>query len=152
MTCTLQLVTLFVLLIWLNQIFRRRKIIDEQVTVSFARVRIPQSIDWRKKGAVSPVKSQGECGSCWAFSVLGAIEGQQFIKNRKLVPLSAQNLVDCISKNADNDDKCDGNFVHSAFDYIKRNGGIDSEHSYPYKGYGSSCKYRKRHSAAKLKG
>lgn len=127
----------------------RNKTIDESAIMSFARVRLPMSVDWRKKGAVSAVKKQGVCGACWAFSVAGTLEGQKFRKTGRLVPLSAQNLVDCISD--DFDDKCDGNFIHNAFDLIKKKGGIATERSYPYREVGGTCKFNRRQAAATLK-
>lgn len=110
-----------------------------------ANVKLPKSVDWRKKRAVTAVKEQKHCGSCWAFSVLGSIESQYAIETGHLVSLSVQNLVDCTLGH--DREKCDGNSRHEAFDYVKDNGGVDTERSYPYKGVGGSCKYKRRKKA-----
>lgn len=119
--------------------------------IGLAYTSLPKSIDWRTKGAVSEVEDQGDCGSCWAFSVAGALEGQHFRKTGVLVQLSPQNLVDCINPKSDACEKCRGQPRHEAMDYIKRNGGIDTEKTYPYRAVGGSCKYRARNSGATLR-
>ncbi|CAJ1083415.1 procathepsin L-like isoform X2 [Xyrichtys novacula] len=100
---------------------------------------IPQTVDWRKNGLVSPVQNQGMCGSCWAFSSLGALEGQMKKQTGALVPLSPQNLVDCSIK--DGNHGCRGGFISKAFGYIIRNGGVDSERFYPYEHQNGKCRY-----------
>ncbi|KAK9884778.1 hypothetical protein WA026_009007 [Henosepilachna vigintioctopunctata] len=91
----------------------------------------PDWVDWRKKGAVTPVKFQGECGSCWAFSTTGTVEGQLQIKTGKLTSLSEQNLMDCSWSNGNTG--CQGGEVFLALDYV-RDHGIQSEEDYPYVG------------------
>jgi len=98
-------------------------------------------IDWRNEGAVTPVKDQGACGACWAFSAAGSLEGQHFTETRELVPLSAQNLIDC-STNFGNMG-CAGGTPDFAFQYIKVNGGIDTEKSYPYEARDGTCRFNR---------
>ncbi|KAM4630522.1 cathepsin S, ortholog 1 [Polymixia lowei] len=100
---------------------------------------IPRSVDWRKRGMVSPVQNQGKCGSCWAFSAVGALEGQLKRRTGVLVPLSPQNLVDCSTKNGNHG--CKGGYITKALKYIIYNKGIDSAKSYPYKYKQGKCRY-----------
>jgi len=102
---------------------------------------IPNSIDWRANGVVSDVKDQGQCGSCWAFSAVGAIEGQHALSTGSLVSLSEQNLVDCATNYSC--DGCEGGWPDKAMEYVIHNGGVDTEASYPYEGMDESCVYNK---------
>ncbi|XP_028794992.1 P34 probable thiol protease-like [Neltuma alba] len=96
----------------------------------------PASVDWRQKGAVTPVKDQQSCGSCWAFGSIGAIEAIHAIKTGELISLSEQELVDCYSVSRG----CSGGFPKSAFEWVIRNGGISKEEEYPYQNGDSGVK------------
>lgn len=97
-------------------------------------------IDWRAKGAVTPIKDQGQCGSCWSFSTTGALEGAHAIKTGKLVSLSEQNLVDCSWLNHG----CNGGMMDLAFMYTESHP-LETEQDYPYVAKTSllACKYKK---------
>jgi len=99
------------------------------------RASVPKSLDWTTQGATTPVKDQGDCGSCWAFSATAGIESGLFMATNQLVKLSEQQVISCDKE----DDACDGGDLPSAFHYVKKNGGIDSEADYP----GTSYKHGK---------
>ncbi|XP_059494530.1 procathepsin L-like isoform X2 [Stegostoma tigrinum] len=101
-------------------------------------VKFPQTVDWRRKGFVTGVKNQGHCGSCWAFSATGSLEGQLFKSAGKLISLSEQNLLDCDRKSRG----CNGGTVLNALDYVKQNG-INSERSYPYAEKPGECRFNR---------
>ncbi|KAJ8761791.1 hypothetical protein K2173_004603 [Erythroxylum novogranatense] len=97
---------------------------------------LPAEVDWRAKGAVVPVKDQGQCGSCWAFSTVGAVEGINQIVTGDLISLSEQELVDC---DKSYNQGCNGGLMDYGFQFIINNGGIDTEKDYPYKATDNLC-------------
>ncbi|KAI4343672.1 hypothetical protein L6164_010993 [Bauhinia variegata] len=103
---------------------------------------VPPSVDWRQKGAVTGVKDQGQCGSCWAFSTVVAVEGINQIKTQKLISLSEQELVDCDTQV---NEGCNGGLMDYAFEFIKQKGGITTESYYPYTAGDGTCDVSKVH-------
>jgi len=118
-------------------------------TEVLSEVNLPASVDWRTKGVVTPIKNQGQCGSCWSFSTTGSVEGQHALKTGKLVGLSEANLVDCSS--GFGNQGCNGGLMDDAFQYIMQCG-IDTESSYPYVPETESCKYNPKNIGAKSTG
>ncbi|KAL0741487.1 hypothetical protein Bca4012_083000 [Brassica carinata] len=110
---------------------------------------LPKDFDWRDHGAVTPVKNQGSCGSCWSFSTTGALEGAHFLATGQLVSLSEQQLVDCDhecdpEQEGSCDSGCNGGLMNSAFEYTLKTGGLMREEDYPYTGTdGGTCKLDK---------
>jgi len=98
----------------------------------------PTSIDWTQKGVVTPVKNQGDCGACWAFSATGSTECRSAIATGNLYSLSEQQLVDCSHEDGNNG--CSGGQMDGAFKYIIANKGICEESAYPYTGVDGTCK------------
>jgi C1A family cysteine protease len=103
---------------------------------SHENVTAAKEVDWVKKGAVTDVKNQLFCGSCWAFSATGAIEGANFLYGNDLVAVSEQELVDCDTRK---DMGCSGGLMSYAFKYVIKNGGIDTEEDYAYYSIDEYC-------------
>jgi len=103
---------------------------------------LADSVDWRQKGAVTPIKDQGGCGSCWAFSAVGAMEGANAITKGQLLSLSEQQLVDC--SGAYGNAGCGGGWMDQAFNYAKDTA-MDLETEYPYAGINQSCMAKPGH-------
>jgi len=110
------------------------------VTATATDLQLPESVDWRTKGAVNPIQDQGQCGSCWAFSAVQAMESRWEIKSGKLEKLSEQQLVDCAGEYGNMG--CNGGYESSGIDYGAKYG-METEVDYPYTGYDGNCDYDK---------
>jgi len=110
----------------------------ERNVVELDTTNTPAGVDWRKKGAVTAIKDQGSCGSCYTFSSTGALEGLYFIKKGTLVSMSEQHLLDCTSSQGNQG--CNGGLMDNCFKYTASKG-IMKEADYAYKGKAATCAY-----------
>jgi len=108
----------------------------------------PKEIDWRTKGIVNPVKDQGSCGSCWAFSAITAQESQWAKVHNELFSLSESNLVDCVTAAAG----CGGGWPYDAYDYVRsdQDGMFMKDSDYPYQPVTGMCKFDKTKGVTKI--
>jgi len=112
---------------------------------------LPTSWSWLEKGGVTPVPTQGECGSCWAFASIGSVETCAFVDSGQLVALSAQQLMDCSTSYGN--EGCNGGLMDQAYQYMIDAKGIDSEKCYPYiQVQNDTCNYQPSCCKAVLKG
>jgi hypothetical protein len=108
---------------------------DDSFYLHPTNIEAPASFDWRTKGAVSPVKNQEQCGSCWAFSVTEEVESQWFLAGHPLPDLAPQQIVDCDTV----DQGCNGGDPPTAYAYLITAGGLESESAYPYTAEDGTC-------------
>jgi len=109
---------------------------------------LPDNFDWRDKKAVTPVKDQAQCGSCWAFSTVEEIESQWILKGNAALELSPQQIVDCDKK----DQGCNGGDTPTAYEYVISAGGLELDSVYPYKAKNEKCQFNASDVAVKISG
>ena len=114
---------------------------------------VPATVDWVTAGAVTKVKNQGQCGSCWTFSTTGSIEGAHFLQTKNLVSLSEQQIVDCATGSAYPDcSGCNGGTMDEAFQYVINTKGLETEADYPYTAKDGKCNVDPSKFAASITG
>lgn len=133
-----------------NQRMAQQKLTIEQLDYDDDDIFLPNSVDWRDKNLVTPIKNQQQCGSCWAFSAVGSMEGQHALKTGDLVSLSESQIVDCDVNGSDQG--CSGGWMDGAFEYVINNKGIDTEESYPYDPQDDPCKFNESNIGATFSG
>jgi len=128
------------------------KDVKQQSLLTPRTVSIPATFDWRERNVVTAVKDQGQCGSCWAFSVTENVESvwmiNKKITNVTMEPLAPQQIVDC----DDSDAGCSGGNPPTAYEYIQSAGGLDDEKDYPYTAQDGTCVFKKDKVVAQISG
>lgn len=119
--------------------FQGLRIESEQIYYSQKIGNLPTTFDWRSLGGVTPVKNQGKCGGCWAFSAVGSLEGFYFIRNKTLLSFSEQQIIDCLSGV---DQGCEGGFPSDGIKYASNNG-LELESDYPFTAKDGKCAFNK---------
>lgn len=119
-----------------QRVFEHRNYFNNQ-PIEYGNHQLPTEVNWVEKGAVTPAKNQGQCGSCWAFSTTGALEGLYFIHHNELVSFSEQQLMDCSVP--EGDAGCNGGLMDYAFKYVIDAHGVCKEDDYPYTEHNGTC-------------
>lgn len=109
----------------------------------------PDIWNWEQQGAVTPVKNQGSCGSCWTFSTAGNVEGLWYLKHKELINFSMQQLIDCDKSNFG----CNGGWPYNAIDWLAKNGGMETLADYPQRAnYTGPCQFDEKKAKAQIQG